>query len=329
MDRYVYLDQNILSDLRSRKLEAPDKSNYARIKELCLRDDVLVVYSDTHLDEINQITVQAYKDEHIVLLKELGATYIIPISTELSAKCPELVWEDYLGNIQDNERMGVNTVLELQDLINRKFAGLPVEQSFHELNDQLKNALTNMLENSVEQFERLDPEDIKPDGEEIMKQTLAHVQSQINDISEMVAFEVPEDQQLGPAPLKELDRLQELDIENKPPNDVVPLLDELFSVENPDYSWSDYFDNTVHNQIARCYSLMNWAGYYSDDFTRTTNRGDRFRASNNDLMHVRNAAGATFLVSNDGAFIKKAEACYSHLKVPTVVCNGAQLIEYL
>lgn len=74
---------------------------------------------------------------------------------------------------------------------------------------------------------------------------------------------------------------------------------------------------------------MNWVGYYADDFTSTKKKKDRFRASNNDLIHVRNIAGATMLISKDIAFIKKAKACYAHLGVNTVVVNADEVAHYL
>ena len=74
---------------------------------------------------------------------------------------------------------------------------------------------------------------------------------------------------------------------------------------------------------------MNWVGYYADDFTKTNRKKNRFRASNNDLMHVRNAAGSTMLISRDRAFLKKAKACYAHLEISTVVANTDDVLNHL
>lgn len=329
MDSYIYLDQNTLSDLRERKLRESEDEGLRKLREFCCKDGIRLVYSETHLQEISQIPKEEYRQEHVELLSELGGAYITPITTELNGKDPNLVWLDFLNNENENEASGINRVVTTFDRFNRKFSGLPIEESFEKLNSQLKEALKVMLENAEHELNNLDPSELLEGGAEAIKETQAQMAGQLEAVSKMSAIDLGGEQELGPKPLRDLEKLKELHLESLPEGLVINAIDELFSSENGGFNWSDYFDDTVHNQIARCYSLMNWAGYYADDFTSTKKKKDRFRASNNDLMHVRNAAGTTLLVSKDVAFIKKARACYAHLGVNTVVVNANEVANYL
>lgn len=68
----IYLDQNILSDFRSRKIKETDKL----LKNFLLTTNIQIVYSNITLNEINQIPLDKYKFEHIEVLEELNAKYI-------------------------------------------------------------------------------------------------------------------------------------------------------------------------------------------------------------------------------------------------------------
>jgi len=329
MDSYIYLDQNTLSDLRERKLSESEDVGHRKIKELCCKDGIRLVYSETHLQEIAQIPKEEYRQEHIELLSELRGAYITPITTELNGKDPNLVWLDFLNNENDNEISGINKVVTTFDRFNRKFSGLPIEESFEELNSKLKDALTEMLENAEYELNNLDPSELLEGGADAIKAAQAQMAEQLEAVSKMSAIDLGSQQELGPKPLRDLEQLKTLQLESLSEELVINTIDELFASENNGFNWSDYFDDTVHNQIARCYSLMNWAGYFADDFTRTKKKKDRFRASNNDLMHVRNAAGVTLLISKDLAFLKKAKACYAHLGVNTIVVNANEVANYL
>ena len=331
MDTFIYLDQNALSDLRIRKREnQTDKSAerlYAALSEQ--GNGSSVVYSSTHLDEIRQIEIQEYIDEHIDLLGGLNAIYIEPLTAELNAKKPILVWEAYLENEKDNIKNGANESANIIDQLSRKFSGLDVESSF----DELHTMLVDNVRDSITQIEKMLSEateqEISSHQGRQMKLMLTQLKEQAKGLEASSPFEIEEGQELGPKPVQSHMEVEKLGLENLSPKNVIPAIDRLFATENPEYRWEDYFDNTVHNQIARCYTLMNWVGYYADDFTKVRKRGDRFRTSTNDLMHVRSAAGAAFLVSNDKAFIKKATACYAHLGVPTIVLTVDEIVKKL
>jgi hypothetical protein len=323
MNFYVYLDQNTLSDLRERKLRESDDEGLRKIREIFYKDSIRLVYSETHLQEILQISNAEYRMEHVDLLSELRGVYINPVSTKLIYEDPNVVWLDFLKNESENEVGGIKKVSYVFDRINRKISGLPVDESFEDLEFQLKKHLKSMLQSAENELNNLDSDLLFGyEVEEIKKQkiTMGECLAAVSNIS--IPYLRGE---LGPKPVRNLEKLKVLQLHSLPDELVISKIDEIFTRENSGFHWLDYFDDTIPNQIARCYSLMNWVGYYADDFTRTKKNKDRFRASNNDLMHVRNAVVANLLISKDFAFIKKAKACYAHLGVNTVVINANEL----
>lgn len=321
MVSFVYLDQNILSDIRSRRLLEIKNDALKSLKNACINTNIRVVYSFTHLQEIFQITCIDYQKEHIELLKELNAIYIMPKTMELCKEDPELVWNNFLDNFNANEKSGINKSAEIQDLINRKLLVLPIEKSFRELENALKESTIKVLQLNLDNLSEFDE-----DEKALIRNQIAKA---IKRVSEIKTYEIFDTQGIGQRPLSDFEQLKSLKIENREPIEVIPLLDNLFHNENSDYKWTDFFENSIQNKIAKCYSLMNWAGYYPDDYLKISKKGDRFRASNNDLLHVINATGSTYLVSKDKAFLKKADACYKHLRIPTIVCESEQVLKII
>lgn len=326
MTSFVYLDQNTLSDLRIRKLAESNDPVLVELRRMLEEQplEVRLLYSSTHLDEIRQIKKNPFIQEHIDLLTELRATFIIPGSAELIAKPPTEIWENYLENERENERTGVTAVVAANDVVVRKMAGLPIEGELGELQKTLRESLVAMLSAGEESLQELADEGML--DEQSYAAIREHLGEQLRAVDEMPELVFPLDQEAGPRPLRNLDVLRTLSLEAMEPSMVIPALDNLFNAENAGFSWDQHFHNTTHNHIARCYTLMNWAGYFADDFTRIKKGKDRFRASSNDMMHVQQAAGATYLVSRDQAFLKKAEACYRYLEVVTEVMRPDQFL---
>lgn len=131
---------------------------------------------------------------------------------------------------------------------------------------------------------------------------------------------------LGTKPFREYSPIKELNISELPSSEVV------FAIENilNDNTFKDLTNNSYNSKeskISRAYSLMNWAGYYPDDFEKIKKNQDRFRASNNDMQHVAIASNTDFLISNDYAFRMKAIASYKYAEVNTIVCSSENFIE--
>ena len=132
---------------------------------------------------------------------------------------------------------------------------------------------------------------------------------------------------LGPKPFREYKPIKDLKISELNSSEVVLAIENVFNKENPTLKWRDNSNDTLEDKIAIAYSLMNWAGYYPDDFDKIKKGKDRFRASNNDMQHAVMAAKTTFLISNDYPFRMKTIASYKYAGSPTVVCSPQSFLE--
>ncbi|WP_029936048.1 hypothetical protein [Thiomicrospira pelophila] len=332
MTTYIYFDQNTLSDLRKRKRESLKSAHLDRLhSELVGRSnhDIRVLYSATHLDEIRQIDNQEYIEEHIQLLCELEALYIEPLTTELNAKSPKLVWKSYLMNEKENAPNGVNKSTEIVDQLLRKLSGLEVGSDFSQIHQKLLDSASTNVADIKKLLSELSPEELNSHHGQQMSLKYKQLFKQAELLAKSSPINITEEEKLGPKGFRKHNAVFELHLNELKQHDVIPAIDKLFASANGDYSYEDYFDNSIHNQISRYYTLMNWVGYHPDDFTKVKSGRDRFKASFNDLKHASSSVGASYLVSNDNAFIKKARACYAHLSVPTQVLSLEEAIEEL
>lgn len=321
MSILIYLDQNTLSDLRQRKIEEIDNKEFTLLKRVLTSPDVIVVYSHVTLSEIQQIPSEQYRNEHITLLDELAAQYIEPLSRKLNNKAASDIWLAHLDNIESNKKMGISDLMEVSQLSSRKMSGLPIEDSFEDINQKMKLVLSDLISNCEQQLASIDVNAL----DESSKEHFLNMASQLPKLKEQSdALEAPKvesSQVLGPKPFRDIPKLKALEITELPVTEVVKAIESAFNYENSTFNWRDYFDDTPQNAVARAYSLMNWAGYHADDFDKVKKRSDRFNASNNDMQHAVCAIGVNFLLSSDNAFLKKAESCYAYINQELIVCS--------
>jgi len=311
MSLIVYLDQNTLSDLRQRKIDETNDQDFKLLKHTLKSKEVSVVYSHVTLNEIQQISVKKYQEEHIELLCELDAIYIDPLSRELSKISPRKIWLAHQENNESNERIGITDLMKVSQLTSRKISGLPITESFEDINNNTKSALNELISNCEEELKSINLEELP----ESLKEQYHNILKQIPEIKANTGILKPpviDSEQLGPLQYREIPEIKVLEIESLDKSKVVKAIESIFEKENSEFDWNDYFEDTPHNAVIRAYSLMNWVGYHADDFDKVKKRSDRFNASNNDMQHAAYAIGVDFLISSDNAFCKKAEACYSY-----------------
>ena len=150
-----------------------------------------------------------------------------------------------------------------------------------------------------------------------------------NSALAMKPINIPDREGLGPRAFRDWLQQEGIEVNQMQSNEVITQIDELFLKVSGNRIDQEYsHDESIASKINRSYNLMNWAGYYPDDFTRVKKGRDRFRASWNDMNHVAHASGYTYLVSSDERFSKKAEACYAHLGVTTKIVTPKDLVRY-
>ena len=228
---------------------------------------------------------------------------------------------------QSNEDLGITALMEVSQLSSRKISGLPIDESFSEINEKLKVNLGNLISNCEAQLASIDIEKL----DEPLRKYFGNMQSQLDELrvksSSLQAPDIASEQQLGPQQFRDMPEIKALEVKNLEVEHVVHAIEATFKLENSSFDLADYFEDTPQTAVARAYSLMNWAGYHADDFTKTKKGKDRFNASSNDMQHAVSSVGVSFLISNDINFVKKANACFAYVNCSTVVCNPQEFID--
>lgn len=327
MSFLIYLDQNTLSNLRQRKIDEMKVDEYIKLKLVLKLDDVIPIYSFVTLQEISQIKSEDYKKEHINLLSEINAAYIEPNTHKLANIHPEVIWESFLKIQKENLELGIDSVLSSTELFSRKISGIQVGESFEDINNGLNDSLNNMLELAFTQLASVDLSSLPEEARKaLIDFQLSFNALHINPL-QVQSPKIEDNEQLGPQPFRNMNEIKALDILNADVNEVVKKIETVFQNKNSTFNLNDFFDKTPESDVARAYCLMNWAGYYPDDFTKITRGKDRFKSSQNDMLHVIAALGADFLISDDTRFCKKARACFAYSGFNTITCSTKDFIE--
>lgn len=317
MELTVYLDQNILSELRERKLKVSKDKKLICLKNILQSSDIQVVYSNITIVEIKQITNAKYRDEHINLLEKLNAKYIEPRSKKLINKTPRQVLNEFKSKKNDFE------ILEkTNDLFAKKISGLPVNNTFQELNKGYYDSVELLLKDAVKQLNSINTDDKLVN---LMKENLLSLLSNIQ--STWKDFPNFDEKNLGPNYFREYKAIKELDILNLDITEVVTKIETIINQDNLEIPII-HSEESIDSKIAKAYSLMNWAGYYQDDFNKIKKNKDRFNSSMNDMKHAVMASKSNFLISNDKNFLMKVKACYSYSSVNTVANSLSDFLSF-
>ena len=312
----IYLDQNVLSDLRKRKLEESKNEAAKKLKQLLMSKRICLAYSFVNLNEILQIGREDYQVEHIDLLDSLGALYIRPLDGVFLSVDPYQNWKEYKENEVSNRMLGIDHASSSLELLSRKLSGLKENRSFDELSQNLSSSVISLLNNALEEAGSIDFNELSESKKRVLEKLKLEILSLKEKTKNLEPFPIDSDTELGPKTFREHFPIQNL--EQLQPSGVIPaILEEFERLSKQPYQWFPLGGDPVAEKISGCYELMNLAGYYADDFTRVKKGKDRFKASKWDMMHASNARFCNFLISNDVRFLNKASACYSYLDVKT------------
>lgn len=309
------------------------------LKDFLLTTNVQIVYSDITLNEINQIPINKYKFEHIEVLEELNAKYIEYSNKKLGNKRPIQIWNDYINSLNyENDPLKTKELALYIDKLSRKGAGLPVKDSFEKIGDELEKYLQFLSKTIIDSINSLDINFDENNLKEEFKDNSKQIQETIKQMKKNLPLLLNKNIQssnklaelnnlpLGTKPFREYSPIKKLNISKIPSSEVVFAIENILN-DNTFINLTNNFYNSKESKISRAYSLMNWAGYYPDDFEKIQKNQDRFRASNNDMHHVAIASNTDFLISNDYAFRMKAIASYKYAEVNTIVCSSENFIE--
>tara|TARA_R110002012_G_C11574522_1_gene604715 strand:+ start:66 stop:1085 length:1020 start_codon:yes stop_codon:yes gene_type:complete len=330
----VYLDQNVISDLRNRKIQAMDvikAHKMTRLFELLGLHETKVIYSHVTLSEIYQIDKEQYKQEHIELLNSLQAVYIDPLTGEYSDKDVVNVWQDYVAIMQENVASGLDDIEAVNRTLLRKVYGLNVPETFEEIYSKISYELGKIVDKEQSFLESFDFSSLEPEFQSRYLNRESDLNSLKLKISNLKALDIPKEITPDPKVFRELPEVKKLELETIPVKDVVERLEFFITSEHGGSDFLDRFSSTEQGVISRAYSLMNWAGYHADDFLSTKKKfGDRLHASMKDMSHVSAAICADVIVTEDKGMLRKAPACYLYMNKCVRVCtvDGFLAIQY-
>lgn len=333
MSKVVYLDQNVISDLRNRKILEMDKFKALKMNNLfdvLCSLDTKVIYSHVTLSEIYQINNAQYQQEHIDVLNCLQAVYIEPLSGAYSQQSVERVWQDYIAIMQDNVVNGCDGIEFANRTLIQKLHGLDVSVTFEEIYANISYELNKAVQQEQAFLESFDFSKLEPEAQHQYLKRMSDLNILKLKVSSFQVLEVPKEIHPDPQVFRQLPEVKRLELETAPVEEVVKRLESFISSQRGGSVFIDSFPNTKQGIISRAYSLMNWAGYHADDFQKSKMQfGDRLKASLNDMFHVASAVSADVILTEDKGMLRKAPACYSYMEKSIRVCSVGNFLSNL
>ena len=315
----VYLDQNVLSRLRTRKLRQEKDETLIKLKFALQNSDAQVIFSHTNLDEIKQIPNKNYQDEHIELLDEIGAKYIDPVSHNIDARPPKEIWKAYLENEDYANKTGLTEAYRGADTKARKLSGLSNEKNLGELDAEASVSLKNVYDNILKALNDSHSDEYK---QSVRNQIQRLMEIQAEGTISTASLSTSEDQKFGPGDLRAQLKLKRGDLHSLPSNKVLSIIEREREINIDDVvDQEKIVTHPMEMKISLGYLILNWVGYYADNLTSGSKKKDRFNAYSNDREHATIGCQFNFIISNDRKFLKKTKACYEYIDSSTQVCT--------
>ena len=310
----LYLDQNVLTELRPRKWTKPINP-YSVLFYALKNSNAVVCASNTTIDEILQIPKKTYIDEHVQILRAIGFYYLDQDQSQyFKVENVDRFFEEYADNRRSNSESPMDTAIRNWDLALRKHLGLEIEESYPHLVGEMFTAVRRTLKQVMlpEQQSMLRPLlEIDRTAVESMVQAWLDANPGFEEGAkqmEMLGHKVADPDEL-----------------RKIPSDTV-VSTILEGIGFPEETVTHLIDtnpklNSCDLKLALAFFIMNIVGYRADDFRTVTTRRDGFRASQHDYHHLCNARYAHFLVTEDTKFREKAKAIYAWAGISTRVVS--------
>lgn len=324
----AYLDQNVL-DLF---VNGEHKEFAEKLKSSCQ-----IVYSDETLKEIKRSG--DYSDKFLSVLRDLDAYHLKLVLEQpefketdkatLTNRDPLEAFQEYCENEKEYDyiqssmeqwlfkfsggKVGVG-IAEIHDDQKAAFSKLMNElrTQLHEFSDEIpnieylfeeyENEMTSKLVGALDETERLMKENIQDDKN----------WSGIKDLRNATG--------IGP---KELNNITPPDVlkqiwekyKDLPPYSAMDIgIDEFYGLkQNPIFPDRPYFK---HQKATGIYNMLNSLGYWPDS---KVHKERRFVSALSDNSHASMASFCHVLFSRDEAFVKKVQAAYEYLQIPTLV----------
>jgi len=319
----VYLDQNILDFFTKRGL-----GKFGQI----LINDYQVVYSDETLKEI--MRSKGFEATFLNVLKDLNAYHLkliveqpnftITDNASVSDRDPYEVYKEYCDNVDNGDK----TEHAMQQWL-FKFSGGRKGDSIADIHNEQISAFSELMDSIIDNSDEL-PLEVQTLLANSTQEMTSQYKTTLEKIESMMLKNIEDDKnwdgikefrsKVGIGP-KQLNNIE-------PPNVIVKIweqlrtlptyqvtldVEDLFQLKkNPINPEKPYFN---HQKVTGIYNMLNTFGYYPDS---KMHKERRFTAAISDNSHASIASFCQILLSNDEHFIKKVNAAYEYLKIPTL-----------
>jgi hypothetical protein len=319
----VYLDQNILDFFTKKGL-----GKFGRV----LINNYQVVYSDETLKEIQRS--KGFEETFLNVLKDLNAYHLklivekpnftITDNASINDRDPFEAYKEYCDNI-DN---GDNIEIAMQQWL-FKFSGGRKGDSIADIHNEQISALSGLMDSIIDNSDELPPE-VKTHLANYTQEMTLQYKATLEK-AEIIMLETIEDDKnwdgikefrskvgIGPKQLNNIERPNVLvkiweQLKTLPTYQATLDVEDLFQLKkNPINPEQTYYN---HQKVAGIYNMLNTFGYYPDS---KVHKERRFIAAVSDNSHASIASFCQILLSNDEHFIKKVNAAYEYLKIPTL-----------
>ncbi len=327
----AYLDQNIL-DLF---VEGEHQDFLEK-----LRSNFVVAYSDETLKEIKRSG--DYSSKFLSVLQQLDAYHLKLVLEQpefketdqatLAKRDPNEAFEEYCQSDAEYD--------EIQKSMEKwlfKHSGGNKGVGISEIHEEQKRAFAGLMGEMKEQLEELSDEvpdiDIERMFDEYQKEMTLNLTNALDKTERLMKENIKDDLNwTGIKEFREANGIGPKELNNIKPPSVVKQIWEMYRVlppykemdidinkflgfaeNNPIFPDSPYFK---HQKAFGIYNLLNSLGYWPDS---KVHKERRFVAAMSDNNHASMASFCHVLFSRDEAFVKKVQAAYEYLEIPTAV----------
>jgi hypothetical protein len=324
----AYLDQNILDLFVDGKHEEFAEK---------LKSSFQIVYSDETLKEIQRSGDYAYK--FLTVLRDLGAYHLKLVLEQPEFKetdratlthCdPFDAFQEYCENVKE-----YNYIQSSMEQWLFKYSGGLNGVGIAEIHENQKEAFSKLMNELRTQLQEFSDEipDIECLSAEYENEMTANLAGALDETERLFKENIQDDKNwsgikdlrnatgLGP---KEFNNITPPGVikkicekyKNLPPYNAMDVgLEDFFGLkQNPIFPDRPHFK---HQKVTGIYNMLNSIGYWPDS---KVHKERRFVSALSDNSHASMASFCNVLLSRDEAFVKKVQAAYEYLEIPTVV----------
>jgi len=293
----IYLDQNVLTELRVNRLYKND-SKFIHLLGLLISKNYTIVYSRVTLREIYNIGNKTYIDEHLETLKLLNAIYWNSLFTPNEHDVND-IYKNFVkvheGKFSKKLHASSEKFIKRMNGIN---IGITTKDSFNSMLGEAVNIPFSYLNDRL-------PILVKA-NRYLSKKAVNFIVNYFSSISD----ELPDFDPVNFRGYIEIDTA----IESIEAEELMPIVIKALCDYDPHFiNIFQFNEKNVETKIEFFFNFLNWIGYYPDKFQNDTNKKGFHAASMRDASHAGTAWHFDYIISSDLGFRQKTKACYAFI----------------